>query len=78
LTDRAPGAGLGLAIVRQTIDAHDGSIRLDSRPGEGTTFDIRLPIAPAPAATDARDTAAPAPLALPVGTHAHAGGWAKS
>jgi signal transduction histidine kinase len=40
------GAGLGLAITREIITAHGGQIDVDSRPGEGTTFTFRLPVAP--------------------------------
>jgi signal transduction histidine kinase len=39
------GAGLGLAIVRKIIQAHQGKIDVHSTPGIGTTFTIRLPIA---------------------------------
>ncbi len=37
------GVGLGLAIVRAIITAHDGTIRAESRPGGGARFVIRLP-----------------------------------
>ncbi len=39
----APGPGLGLAIVRSIIEAHHGSIRVQSEPGVGTTVWITLP-----------------------------------
>ena len=37
------GLGLGLAIVRELVDAHGGRIMVASRPGEGSTFSVRLP-----------------------------------
>ncbi len=37
------GTGLGLAICFQIVQQHKGRIRVKSRPGEGTTFTIRLP-----------------------------------
>lgn len=39
------GAGLGLAIVRDIIEAHGGTIRAFSNKGEGTTFQMHLPSA---------------------------------
>jgi len=35
--------GLGLSLAYAILEAHGGSIRLESQPGEGTTFSIRLP-----------------------------------
>ncbi len=40
---RRPGAGLGLAICRWIAEAHGGSIAVQSRRGEGTTFTVTLP-----------------------------------
>ena len=40
---RRCGAGLGLAYCKKALDAHNGSIAVDSRPGCGTTFKITLP-----------------------------------
>ncbi len=57
-TTKATGSGLGLAIVRGIIERHSGSIRVRSRPGEGTTFSIFLPAANADSlpAADAKET----------------------
>ena len=41
----APGAGLGLALVREMVQALGGSIELDSALGRGSTFTVRLPLA---------------------------------
>jgi signal transduction histidine kinase len=35
--------GLGLAISKQIVEAHNGSIWFDSKPGKGTTFFVELP-----------------------------------
>jgi signal transduction histidine kinase len=42
-TERSEGAGLGLYIVKETIDKLHGTIDVESAPGEGTTFKIRIP-----------------------------------
>jgi signal transduction histidine kinase len=45
LTDREPGFGLGLAIAKQSVDAHSGTIRVQNLPGKGCIFVLELPIA---------------------------------
>jgi signal transduction histidine kinase len=37
------GSGLGLAIARQLVNAHGGTICVESEPGKGTTFIVELP-----------------------------------
>ena len=45
LTTKANGNGLGLATARKIVVAHGGSIAVQSEPGRGTKFTIRLPAA---------------------------------
>jgi len=44
-TTKAEGTGLGLAIVRQAAEAHGGSVEVESAPGQGAAFRLRLPVA---------------------------------
>ena len=38
------GRGVGMDVVKTTVESLDGSVAVDSAPGEGTTFRIRLPV----------------------------------
>ena len=39
----AGGTGLGLSIVKHIVQAHGGTISVDSRPNEGSSFCLRIP-----------------------------------
>lgn len=42
--DERPGMGLGLSIVRDAVDQHNGEMMLHSTPGAGTTVIVKLPV----------------------------------
>ncbi|MDT8441880.1 MAG: response regulator [Desulfuromonadales bacterium] len=44
-TTKEKGTGFGLSVVLRIVKTYSGKIAVDSRPGEGTVFDIRLPLA---------------------------------
>jgi signal transduction histidine kinase len=39
-----PGTGLGLVLVRRSAELHRGSVRIESKVGEGTKATVRLPV----------------------------------
>jgi signal transduction histidine kinase len=43
VTTKVDGTGLGLALVRQTVDAHGGTIAASETPGGGATFTLVFP-----------------------------------
>ena len=45
-TSKEYGTGLGLPIARQIIEDHSGRLLFESRPGDGCTFSILLPVNP--------------------------------
>jgi signal transduction histidine kinase len=53
--DVGRGTGQGLEIARAIIDRDGGRLTFDTRPGDGTTFTIRLPISKAASDADALD-----------------------
>jgi signal transduction histidine kinase len=65
-TATIPGAGLGLSVARRIIAAHGGAIEVDSSPGTGSTFRVRLARSQ-PSATEGRGLApaSPPPDAAP-------------
>jgi signal transduction histidine kinase len=44
--DEYPGTGLGLAIVAKAVRVMEGAVSVESAPGRGSTFTVRLPAAP--------------------------------
>lgn len=45
-SQKKQGTGLGIKIVKDVVDAHRGTITLESEPGRGTAFHLRLPCDP--------------------------------
>ena len=45
MSRRYGGAGLGLALVKEIVEAHGGQVRVQSRLGQGSCFELALPVA---------------------------------
>lgn len=63
--NKESGVGLGLAVVYGIVHRHGGSIGIETKVGQGTTFQVRLPRQPPPAASDAAGAQAPTDAARP-------------
>jgi len=55
------GTGIGLAMVRHIVDAHGGRVKVESQPGDGSTFTIELPKSRGRGLLSARDQRATIP-----------------
>jgi two-component system phosphate regulon sensor histidine kinase PhoR len=44
LVHETKGSGLGLSLVEHIMEAHGGSVEIDSTPGKGSTFTLLLPL----------------------------------
>jgi signal transduction histidine kinase len=44
MTLRVPGTGLGLALVKRIVEAHQGRVSVQSTPGRGSTFTVEIPL----------------------------------
>lgn len=44
LSKSQPGTGLGLALTKSLVELHDGTLTMDSQPGQGTTVSFTLPL----------------------------------
>jgi signal transduction histidine kinase len=56
-TTTISGTGIGLSIVREFIEAHNGKVSVESRQNEGSTFTVRLPLLDAETAQEMRNAA---------------------
>jgi signal transduction histidine kinase len=59
---KAPGTGIGLATVARIVNAHGGSVTVQSTPGQGSMFTVILPRADAQQATAQRNGGSSMPL----------------
>jgi signal transduction histidine kinase len=53
-TTKATGIGLGLPIAKRLVEAHEGSITMESKAGKGSSFTVTLPIRPSSESKEVR------------------------
>jgi len=53
-TTKATGIGLGLPIAKRLVEAHEGSISVESKAGKGSIFTVTLPIRPSSESKEVR------------------------
>jgi two-component system phosphate regulon sensor histidine kinase PhoR len=43
-TEKVPGTGLGLSLVKRLVELHQGSVDLETAPNKGSTFTVNIPL----------------------------------
>jgi CheY-like chemotaxis protein len=71
------GLGIGLALVREIVELHGGTVTVDSAEGRGTTFLVTVPMGAAHLPADHVHAEHPAPAALAAGVAGGIGDWSE-
>jgi signal transduction histidine kinase len=65
IKDHVPGVGIGLSVVQRIVAAHHGRVEVESSPGRGATFRVRLPVRPERAPSRANEWSGVPPSSAP-------------